>query len=520
MKSIFLNKQILLIIFLFLTKSSFSQKVTKIEVINANTLEYDEIKSDKIRRLIGNVIFRHDSVYLYCDSAYSYVETNSIDAFSNVHIVQGDTFHLYCDTLKYNGDTKKGQLFNNIRLKDQEMLLTTQRMNYDMNKNLAYYFGGGKIVDSENILTSKIGHYYSNTKTFFFKDSVVLINPDYIMTSDTLQYNTTNEIAYFFGPTTITSEENIIYCENGWYDTKNELSQFNKNSVFENEEQQLKGDSLFYNRKTGFGQSFKNITLIDTTKDMIIYGDYAEYHRKNDSTFVVGNSLLINIIDDDSLFLHADTLMSVFDSIRNNHDLFAFHHVKFYKSDIQGACDSLVYSFSDSTMKFYKDPVLWSEESQLTADFITLGMRNNAIHTINMYNAAFIISQDTTDKFNQIKGKNMYGNFKDNKLFKMTVKGNGQSVYYAKEEDKYTGVNKSECTDMLLLFNENKADKITFITKPNAVFYPINLIEQSELLLKGFIWLGKLRPQNKEDVFKHTSTQTNKLPAETINEGK
>jgi len=486
-----------------ITQPLFAQKVTKIQIINSNTLEYDELKGDKIRRLIGEVIFKHDSVYLYCDSAYMYAN-NTIDAFSNVHIEQGDSLDIYADLLKYNGNSKLAELHHNVKMTDKIMVLKTERLDYNMKSNVSYYTNGGKIKDPENDLTSIKGYYFSQSKTLFFKDSVELINENYTIYCDTLKYRTITKIAYFYGPTKIISDENTIYCNYGWYDTEKELSQFSKKAKLESKDQVLKADSLYYDRNKGYGQSFKNISLTDTTKDIIIKGDYAEFFRKKDSTMVTGNALLIQLMEDDSLFLHADTLMAMYDSSKNGRVLFAYHHVKVYKTDLQAACDSLVYSFYDSTMKFYTEPVIWSEENQLTADFITLNLTSNSIDSLNLYDNAFITSEVDSQNFNQVKGKQMVGYFKDNAINRMFVYGNGQSIYYALEDEESNnilGINKADCTNMILRFKKNKAQQITFLTEPAATLYPVEKFPKEELFLKGYNWQDHRRPKSKNDIF-------------------
>ena len=290
-------------------QTSSAQKTKKIEILNANTFEYDQSLGLDARRLIGDVAFKHEDAIMKCDSAYMYSESNSMDAFGNVHINQGDTINIYGDTLKYNGNSKKAELLGNVRLIDRDMTLTTDHLNYDLKNSTAHYFGGGKIISSanQNTLTSHQGYYYSKNKELFFKDSVVLINPEYEIYSDTLKYHTTTEISYFFGPTIIRGKDNLIYCENGWYDTQKDISQFKKNAYIITKEQKLQGDSLHYDRNKGIGKAFKNIQITDTVRKFIINGNYAIHYEKEDNSIITGNTMLTMILESDSLFLHADT---------------------------------------------------------------------------------------------------------------------------------------------------------------------------------------------------------------------
>lgn len=493
----------LLLILLF-TLPCLAQKTGKqIQFKGANSLEVDHNIAKGAKRLIGNVSFEHERVMMFCDSAYLY-SNNVLDAFGNVRIQQGDSISLYGDLLNYNGDTKKAEMRRNVRLVEKDMSLTTDFLLYDMATSVGSYTTGGTIVSKNNTLVSQHGYYHSKSKEFMFKKNVVLTNPEYVMNCDTLRYNTVSKIAYFLGPTTIKSNENLIYCENGWYDTQNDVSRFSKRSYIITREQKLRGDSIFYDRKKGFGQAVRNVSIIDTAQNMTIKGDYAENYELTETSVVTGNALLVQVYDSDTLFLHADTLRASMDTKLKlpQRILFAYHHVKFFKTDIQGKCDSLVYTYSDSTMRLFKGPVLWSQENQLTAEKVELVTSNGEMRSLLLHNTAFIISQEDTLRFNQIKGKTMRGSFKDNKLRRIFVEGNGQTVYYAKDKNKIIGVNKSDCSDILILLKDNEIEKITFITKPDATLYPLSGITPDELKLKDFTWKGSERPLSLKDIFR------------------
>lgn len=498
--------KVLTLAFLFVVMAfhSFAQKKTKVELLNANTLEYDESLGKNVRRLIGDVRLKHEDALMTCDSAYMYAETNSFDAFGNVHIYQGDSIHLFGDSLKYNGDTRKAQLNGNVKLVDKDMTLTSTNLNYDMKSKIGYYHSGGTIISNKNSinLKSNQGYYYTNSKEFFFKDNVVLKHPQYEMFSDTLKYNSFSEITYFFGPTRIISDSNLIYCENGWYDTRKDVSQYSKNAYLLSKEQKLYGDSLYYDRKAGYGKAFRNITIIDTVQKIMVNGDYAIHYEKENRSIVTGKTILTMMFENDSLFLHSDTLLSVFDSTQTHRTLYAFHKVKFYKNDMQGKCDSLVYTMQDSLIRLYYDPVLWNDENQLTAEYIEIKMHDGKAEKLEMVNTSFIITQEDSVKFNQIKGKNMTGYFVDNQLSVVDVREDGETVYYAKEDKGgYIGVNKALSTDIRIYLEDKAVNKITFLKKPKATLYPIDQVKSDELILNGFNWRNTIRPKSKEEIF-------------------
>ncbi len=128
----------LAVLFVAMAFQTFAQKKTKVELLNANTLEYDESLGKNVRRLIGDVRLKHEDALMTCDSAYMYSETNSFDAFGNVHIYQGDSVQLFGDSLKYNGNTRKAQLNGNVKLIDKDMTLTSTNLNYDRKTKMGY----------------------------------------------------------------------------------------------------------------------------------------------------------------------------------------------------------------------------------------------------------------------------------------------------------------------------------------------------------------------------------------------
>src|SRR6056297_297197 len=224
---------------------SQKEKTRKIQ-FEANVVEMNKKISADAKRLIGDVVFTHKGAVMYCDSAYYYSDSNSLDAFSNVYINQGDTINLYSDYANYNGNTRMAEARENVKLidrdKDGETILYTDYLDYDMNSNTGFYTDSGKVVSGDNELYSIKGYYYADQEVYFFKYSVEIYTPDYTIYSDTLKYNTHTGVSYFYGPTDIISDDNYIYCENGWYDTEKDISQFSENAYLLKNDQRLKGD--------------------------------------------------------------------------------------------------------------------------------------------------------------------------------------------------------------------------------------------------------------------------------------
>lgn len=493
-------------LFIFGMGSLYAQQTTQIEIDNADTFEGDESLGKNVSRLIGNVRFRHQGAIMYCDSAYLYQETNSLDAFGKIRIVQGDSLQLTGDFLKYDGNTRQAVVTGNVLLSDRDLLLRTPSLYYNLGTDVADYVNGGVITSKNNKLVSKRGYYYSKERMVYFRDSVRLDNPRYFILADTLKYSTATRTAFFEGPTRLHStgsDSTVITCRKGQYNTVSEKSVFTERALVQSKENGLTGDSLVFNNISRVGTAFGNVVVTDTLQKLLITGDYAFSDDRSKYALVTGKAMLTRVFENDSLFLHADTLIARQDTVSLHKSWSAFYGVRIFKTDLQGKCDSLTYSSADSTLSFHSAPVLWSEENQLTALFMNMQLAGSRITELRLFDDAFITSMEDSVRFNQIKGRNMTGYFTDNKLTSIKVEGNGQSVYYTRNsKDQFTGVNRADCSDMLIQIEESKIKSITLINDPDATLYPVNELQPDELRLKGFEWLGSLRPADKQDIFR------------------
>lgn len=500
-----LKKVVFFSILSILCHSIYAQRKERIEIKRADALESIKKEGLKGQKLVGNVQFKHQNTLMYCDSAYLYSKTNNIDAFGSIRINQGDTLNLYGDQLKYIGNEGLAIVTGKeVKLIGNEFTLTTDKLYYNRTKNSARYNTGGIIKSNRdaNVLSSRTGYFYMNRSLFTFKDSVTLNNPEFEMISDTLEYSTNSKVVKFFGPTTIKGDSNLIYCENGYYNTISDESQYYNDAYILSDGRKIVGDTLFYNRNNGYGQADGNVEIIDTAENVTITGGHCEIYEEKDSAIVTEKSLLTQVFDNDSLFLSADTFK--FFSNEGKRELFAYYDVKIFKSDLQGVCDSISYLLSDSVVELHNDPILWSEQNQLTADSMSLQIANGKIKSIFLDQNAFIISRVDEQRFNQIKGKEMTGYFNSSKLEKVEVRGNGETTYFAQdEEEKFIGVNVAESSDIDIKIKGQTINSITFINQPKATMYPIGTLNPvTELRYRGFSWRIDEKPTSKNSLSK------------------
>ena len=469
---------------------------TKIEILSADQLVYDQNIGD-YQLCKGNVQFKQGNMFMDCDSARFYDKVNKIEAFGDIYIRQQDTLDLHGDYLEYNGDSRLATIKKDVILSDGNMTLKTQQLNYDMINKVGYYSSGGHIDNGEDQLYSIRGTYFSRSKDVHFRDSVRLNNPDYIMVSDTLQYNTISKTATFLGPTYIYSEENTIFCNYGWYNTKTETSQFSQGACIEGKSNRLLADSMVYERLLGFGEAFGNIHFTDTSEKMSIFGQYGRYLRLQKETLITGSPQAIKNIDGDSLFFKADTFIDYADTVNSQKRLLvAFHSVRMYKSDIQAYSDSLAYNFSDSSIGFFQEPVIWTDSNQITGDTVIVFRNKLGIKYMDVIDKGLVIEKDRNGLFNQISGRYIKANFDEGRLDNIFVDGNAQSIYYALEDStKYSGVNEVFCGNMMINLDSNRVRTIKFMDQPKAIFYPLEKFPETKSKVPGFNWKNALKPQ-------------------------
>jgi lipopolysaccharide export system protein LptA len=492
------------------------------------------------RTLTGNVRLRHKEMFMNCDSAILTENSTIVKAYGSIHIFRGDTLHLYGEYLYYNSQSEQAEVKDSVILIDRDTKLYTNHIYYDLINETATYNTGGKIVNEDNVLTSIIGIYYSKPETAHFKDSVKLVNPDYTVTSDTLIYNTVTETAFFHGESEIFGDSLYARCEDGWYDTRMEVSVLKKNARIDNNKQIITGESLFYDELAGYGTAFQDVTINDKTQEVVIKGNSAWYTRDPEEFLITDSAQFIQTSEDDFIFLHADTLWSVTlpdtmlsptasdplaltetsdtiliaptsermmapevsDTIEDNRIMRAWYGVRIFGNTLQAICDSLSYNSADSIVKLYKSPVIWSDNNQLTADSIFMFITGESVGRIELYNSAFIIEKVDAERFNQIRGTNLTGYFRDNTIYKIEVKGNAENIYYLVDEGRLVGVNQGTSASIDIYLTDGKITDIYMFQSPDGTLDPPLQKPDSERRYDSFKWMEELRPKDRFDIFR------------------
>nr|WP_315224334.1 OstA-like protein [uncultured Flavobacterium sp.] len=506
-------------LFLLHAQNILAQTTKKIIIKNADLSEVNEQLIPGALLLTGNVIIDHDGVVMTCNKAYFFQKENYLKAFGNVQLVQGDTLYLNSKYAEYNGNLKKAFATGDAVMTSPDATLQTDTINFDRNVQEVFYNSKGTIINKDNTLVSKSGKYFVAQKKFQFLTAVTITNPKYVIKSNHLDYYSNSGHSYLFGPSTITSKANYIYTEKGFYDTKKNLAHFLRKSYIRYDDRLIEGDSLYYNRNVEFASATRNVKITDSINRGIIKGHYAEIYKLKDSMFVTKRAVAVNFVDNDSVYIHGKRLMVT--GKEDNRIIRAFNNVRFYKTDMSGKCDSIHSSAKTALTKLIGNPILWNGESQITGDIMHLIGNNTTkkLDSLKVLNNTFMVSRDTLGTgFNQVKGLNLFGKFKDGKLHDVDVIKNTEVVYFMRNDEKeLIGINKNVSSKINLILENNAIETITFFNKVDGDIFPEIDLPENARKLRGLVWRIDERIKSKEDIF---SKEENEENDKLIKEGK
>jgi len=510
----------------------------RLDILSAERLNFLKIDSlHKYTSLVGKgahqALVKQEKTLFYADSLIINETDNSLEAFGNIHINDADSVHTYAQYLKYLGREKKAFLKKKVRLTDGNGELTTEELEYDVTLKIGTYLTGGKVKNKKTIVTSTEGYYYGDTKDVFFKRKVVVTDPDYKIVTDTLQYNTNTEITTFTSPTKIYSDSGrrVIKTREGFFDMKNKNGILYKRSVIDDSTYTFTADEMAFDDSTKLSESRGNAVYRgkDTAQGFDMIANNIKTDRKKDILLATQKPILIIKQGRDSIFVTADTLYSARlsdlmktryvpnirdsakkDSVIDKHTtdsssnkfFEAYFHVKIFSDSLQATGDSLFYSLKDSVFRLFKSPIVWAKDNQITGDTIYLYTKNKKPERLYVFENAMAISKvDSTEYYNQVKGRTINALFVDGKIDFLKAKGNAENVYYGQDEQKkFIGVNKSNADIIEVVFEDSKPQKVTFRSNLDGTGFPMRQVNHEDLKLRSFKWLDAVRPKSKFEI--------------------
>ena len=479
----------------------------RIHLLHADIL----YKSDRVRNLrgaevlIGNVKLSHQGAILDCDSALYYRQENSFDAFDNVVMTQGDTLKLVCDSLYYDGYELRAEARGEVTLYHNDTRLETEHLDYDRLYGVGMYYEGGTLFDADNVLDSFWGQYTPATHEAFFTENVQLTNPKFRLLSDTLFYYTDTEVARIVSPTNITSNDGtFVYGLRGIYDTRTGQTSLMDRSYIIKDMRTIVADSLYSDSEAGYDEAFGNAVLTDDENLCALTGDYCIYYEQTGNAMATDRAVALEFSSPDTLYIHGDTLrMYTYnlntDSVHRN--LLAYYHVRMFRNDVQGVCDSMISIQRDSCTYMYGQPILWNEVQQVFGEEIDVYNNDSTIDWIHVINQAMTVQQLDSVSYNQVASREMFCYFRDGEVVRNEAKGNVLVVYYIEEDDgNRIGVNYTETSELKMYLQDKRIHKI-WMPAATATMYPEIKLPKERQYLPAFAWFDYIRPQGKDDLF-------------------
>ncbi len=471
------------------------RKARKIDY-KAKTLTVGKREGQKFQKLLNEVVFTQKETTVYCDSSFYFKRRNIMEAYGHVKIVDDSTV-ITSEELIYDGDTRDAELRENVIYTKGVQQLLTDFLDYNLDSEVAKYFNGGKLLDSTtNTLTSEIGYFYGQQNLATFYKDVTLLSPNFTLKADTLRYDSNTKIAYTYGPTQIENEDGTkLFSEGGVFKTQIDQSDF-VDGKLDTEDYVLEGDQLFFDDLLRYYKSVGNVKLTAKNNDVIIIGDEGYYDKTNGISKVFGNPILKRILEEDTLYMAADTLVAIESEYDSAERILAYNNIRIFKKGMQGLADSAAYYKSDSLFFLYQGPILWNEKNQINADTISLTIKEENLDRMNLYKNSFMVTEDTLQNYNQIKGRDMIAYFVEEEMTRMTVDGNAEGIYYVLTEgDTSTmGMNKFICSTMKIGFKDSQVSTISIFQQPEAKFIPPHELNAADTRLKGFSWRIDERP--------------------------
>ena len=483
-------------IFTFVISLGYAQTTEEnpLEIIEAasfknvrknDSTEMRYLKSSEVKQ----VILKKDSMWIYCELATQFLHNSNLSASGNILIIDKDSTTLAGDSLFYNAATEKMVVFGDeVVLQNDTVALTTTELFYDTKNGVGSYFKNGRIESPDSNIKSKKGYFFTRQHMAGFRGNVSVENTadSTYIESDTLTYLTKEDKILFHEPTNIQVGKDEIQTEEGYFETETQHFFSEKATVIEGEKTRIECGQFLQTTGSDKQVMRGKVRVVDKVENTILHSDSVFHLGKAKLFKAIGNAFLEKVDGKDTLLLVADTIL--YDYQKVGKKITAYHNAQFYQDQLFGVCDSLIYSERDSLIHTYIDPIFWSGISEIKADNIDVKLENNKPKEIYIKNNAFIISLDTlTNEYNQLKGRNMVGFFSDYILEKLNIDGNGQMLYFAADSlKKMTGMNKTDCSNMVIYFKGNYLDKFYFLQSPVSQFIPPHELRRKNMYLESF----------------------------------
>lgn len=441
----------------------------QIEILGADVIERDPNISDATR-LVGNVKLGLGNAILTCDSAYRF-DNGQFEVFSDVYIfdisTSGERSEMWANYAVLDPESEMIDIREDVRFVHEKFTIECPSLKYGLNSKSVSYVQRAQIIEGDRILSSDVGVYSSLTDRLYAGGNVEIIENEDRILSDSLAVDRNDKTLLLFKHSLIDVNGALIACERGEYDGETEKGWFAGKASIKDIQGLLSGDSIVVNRQNNEGQAWGNVTVSDSSAAMTVCGDYAsrmkgsEIVKINDAASFVK---LINIEGEDTLKMNCSVLE------REQDLLFAYGGVVFEQGSFSGEGDSLSWDRKSDEIWLLGEPVVWSEEDEMTSDTVKMVLKNNKPSVMKLIGRAHVFSPANDSLDHKISGRNLDAAFKEGKLHKVDVSGNGTVLYYSVDGNEKMSRNRATCAHIQMLFSGGSVTRITLLSSPEGRF--------------------------------------------------
>ena len=482
-----------------------------------------ELYTSKMHYDVGNKIATYhtgatlSNGHSQLTSTHGYYDVNQKRVHFKGDVLATDPeFTMRTDTLVFDTENQLVHFVAPTLISQQGSKIYTEGGFYDIENKFAEFDKNPQYERDGQRGKAKKMRYNGVTKEYILEEDAYISEPaaQREVKANVIRYNTETEKAVFVGEVDYRDSSQTITGQEVRYDSRNKQYQLTGRGRVSDPPNIIEADSIDFNDVLGNGMALGNVVWQDTASDYTLLSFRMDYNKQSQYLHAYGGfgaqasqgrPLLKSLIENDTLYMSADTLSSFKpDSASDARLLLAYQDVRIFKTDLQAVCDSLTFNSADSIFRFFKlreTPVIWSDTSQFSADTIRMLLKDKKLDRIWLRKDALVINSSDEQLFNQIKGRNTTVYFRDNEAREMLVEGNAQALYYALDDQRaYVGVNETECSEMRLYFGNNQVESIKFYTEPKGKFVPMKTAGPEGKKLEGFFWEKNRRPRRLADL--------------------
>lgn len=510
-------------------------------ILYTQDLDYD-LKTGIGKYKNGGRVVNGKTILTSTEGVY-YSETKDVFFKKKVHLID-PKYEIWNDTLLYNTQTqvtswntptsiksknggdiyssngtydlKYGKAFfgNRSIIKDSTRTYTSDNSAYDEKSGIAQLEGNSIIKDSVNGYTIIGGSIYlnKNNNSFLATRKPVLIfkgegNDSTFVAADTLfsGVEKRDSLGRKISLSKDTLKTEMVVSIRDSLMTKGyEADSMENNKAVTHPLEDttiiaLKKDSLTADKDTLLNKSLSPIIVIKDSATALIPDSAFIINKISDSSRNI-------VVNDNNLLSSKDTLLQTNMSASKDTAIryfIAFHNVRIFNDSLQAVCDSLYYTSEDSVFRLFKDPLVFSNNSQIAGDTIYMYTKNKKAERLYVWENGIIVNKINEKMYNQFAGRTLNGYFKDGELDYMRAKGSpAESVFYPQDNDSaYIGMNRSKGDVIDIYFLKRAVNRVKFINNVDGTLFPIRQIPGDQKFLKNYKWLDKRRPKNKLELF-------------------